>query len=140
MASIIDRKQDVVKRFQHFKSWDDRYRQLIHYGKKLAPMAEAIKTPNLLVPGCVSKVWLHHEHRKGKIFFQGDSDASITKGIIGILLYVYSGATPKEITQTPANFLEEIGLHDHLSTNRRNGLANMARLIHDYGARYYSGK
>lgn len=129
--SIVDRKREIVKRFQYFENWEDRYRQLIHYGKKLPPMPDDLRTPEILVPGCVSRVWLHHEWRGDQIFFRADSDASITKGIVGVLLYVYSGATAREIAKTSADFLQEIGLHEHLTANRRNGLANMIRLIQD---------
>ena len=132
--SIRVRVQDILKRFKHFDTWEDRYRQLIHYGKKLPPLDDQFKTKDLLVPGCLSKVWLHHTFEEGKIFFRADSDAAITKGIIGILLYIYSDATPKEILQTSTDFLQEIGLDEHLSLNRRNGLTNMAQLIQSYAS------
>ena len=134
--SIESKKKNIIERFKHFERWEDRYRQLIHYGKKLSPMADHLKNPDILVPGCLSKVWLYHEKRNGKVFFQADSDASITKGIIGILLHVYSGASPEEILQNPADFLGEIGLYEHLSQNRRNGLFNMLRLIESAATHY----
>ncbi|MCY4643484.1 MAG: SufE family protein [Bacteriovoracales bacterium] len=133
---IETRKQEIIKRFQYFEHWDDRYRQLIHYGKKLPSMPDEAKISRHLVPGCVSKVWLHHEWKEGRVFFQADSDATITKGIVGVLLHVYSGATPPEITGTPPDFLKEIGLDEHLSINRRNGLANMSKIIREKAALY----
>ena len=136
--NIEVRVQDILKRFKHFDAWEDRYRQLIHYGKKLPLMPDQLKTEDLLVPGCLSKVWLYHEFRGGRIFFQADSDASITKGIIGILLHVYSDATPREIIQTPTDFLQEIDLDEHLSLNRRNALGNMTRLIQNCASLHLS--
>ena len=129
-----ERKQEIIKRFTHFSHWDDRYRQLIAYGRKLPPMDPTFKTPQYLVPGCVSKVWLFCEEQGGRLYFQGDSDASITKGIVGVLLYLYSGATPQEITQCSGDFLETIQLQEHLTPNRRNGLAHMIQLIRNYAA------
>ncbi len=134
--SITARKDEVLKRFTSFDSWEDRYRQLIHYGKKIATMNSEEKADELLVPGCLSKVWLKHELRDGKIFFKADSDAAITKGIIGVLISVYSDSTPEEITSLSPDFLKEIGITDHLSMNRRNGLANMCKLIQGYGEKY----
>ena len=130
---IEARKQDILRRFQHFSAWEDRYRQLVAYGKKLSPLAKELKTDDILVPGCLAKVWLFHQWQGERLFLQADSDAAITKGIVGVLVHVYSGATAQEILHTPADFLQAIGLHDHLSMNRRNGLANMCKTIHSLG-------
>jgi len=130
--SVEERKNDIVKRLSHFSSWEDRYRQILHYGKKLEPLQEEFKTEEKLVRGCLSKVWLHHELRDGKVFYSADSDAAITKGIIALLVNVYSGGTPEEILGLSTDFLKEVGVTDHLSMNRRNGLVNMCKLIHLY--------
>ncbi len=134
--TIQDRKDEIVKKFKNFESWEDRYRQLIHYGKTLKPLNENERVEENLVPGCLSRVWLFHKFEDNKVIFKADSDAAITKGIIGILVYVYSNATPEEITNLTPSFLQEIGINDHLSMNRRNGLANMCKLISAYASKY----
>lgn len=127
--NIEERKDEIIKKFKNFDSWEDRYRQLIHYGKTLKPLNDEERKEENLVPGCLSRVWLHHELNEGNIIFKADSDAAITKGIIGVLVYVYSDATPEEVINMAPTFLQEIGINDHLSMNRRNGLANMCKLI-----------
>ena len=139
LSDIQKRVEEIVKRFQYFESWEDRYRQLIHYGKRLPPLLESLKTDDHLVPGCVSRVWICHKFEKGKIFFQGDSDASITKGIIGVFFYVYSGGTPEGVFSTSPNFMGLIGLRDHLSPNRRNGLASVEKVIRGIAQGYLEG-
>ena len=136
MSTIESRRDEIIKKFKNFDSWEDRYRQLIHYGKTLEPLAQEEKSDDNLVPGCLSKVWLHHKHEDDTIKFKADSDAAITKGIIGVLVFVYSGSKPKEIINFGPDFLQDIGINDHLSMNRRNGLANMCKIITACGLKY----
>ena len=130
--SIEDKKQDVIKRLSYFDSWEERYKQILHFGKKLPPMDESLKTEDRLVKGCLSRVWLAPEMIEGRLHFHADSDAAITKGIIALLLKVYSGETPADIVELDASFLEQVGITDHLSMNRRNGLVNMLGMIKLY--------
>jgi cysteine desulfuration protein SufE len=126
---IDDRINALIKDFQRFSDWEERYKHLIDLGKKMPPMNEANKIPANLVKGCQSQVWLHADLVDDKIIFEADSDASIVKGIIALLITVYSGSTPEEILSTKPTFLEEIGLREHLSMSRANGLNSMMKQI-----------
>lgn len=131
-TSIDNKKADVLKRLQGLESWEERYKQILFFGKKLPPMDEEKKIPANLVRGCLSKVWLSYQVIDGKVHYQADSEAAITKGIIALLLRVYSGELPQDILALDPEFLKEVGISDHLSMNRRNGLVNMVKLIMDY--------
>lgn len=129
---INERVEKLKQDFQSFTQWEDRYKHLIELGKKMAPMDEQFKTAENLVKGCQSQVWLHAELNNGKVLFSADSDASITKGIVALLVYVYSDSTPDEILSTKPTFLEDIGLREHLSMSRANGLTSMVKQISFY--------
>lgn len=129
---ITQRIESLVKDFTQFKDWEDRYRHLIDLGKKLPAMNEAEKTESNKVKGCQSQVWLSAKLENGKIFFEADSDASIVKGIVALLVEVYSGSTPDEILTTKPTFLEDLGLREHLSMSRANGLNSMMKQISFY--------
>ena len=127
---IADRTNALILDFKRFNDWEERYKHLIDLGKKMVPMEESNRIPANIVKGCQSQVWLHAELKDdGKIYFQADSDASIVKGIIALLVGVYSGSTPDEILTTKPTFLEEIGLREHLSMSRANGLNSMMKQI-----------
>lgn len=132
--SIADTQQQIVDEFSAMADWEDRYKRIIEYGRELAPMDEAFKTDKNKVKGCQSTVWLHAQADKGVVNFQGDSDAMIVRGLIALLLKVYSGATPAEIVATPPTFIESTGLAQHLSQTRANGLAAMVKQIKMYAA------
>jgi cysteine desulfuration protein SufE len=136
MLMITDRISKLVTQFNQFKDWEDRYKYLIELGKKMSPMDEAFKVPANLVKGCQSQVWLHAELKEDRIFFQADSDASIVKGIVALLVDIYSGATPDEILTTKPTFLEDIGLKEHLSMSRANGLNSMIKQISFFALAY----
>ena len=129
---INKRIEQIKKDFQNFSKWEDRYRHLIDLGKNMPVMKEEHKTATNLVKGCQSQVWLYAELEDGKIIFSADSDASIVKGIIALLVYVYSESTPDEILATKPTFLEDIGLREHLSMSRANGLTSMVKQISFY--------
>ena len=119
----------MVEDFSMFDEWLDKYEYLISLGKELEPFPEERKTEDRLIKGCQSRVWLDCEEREGKLFFAADSDALITKGIISLLVKVYSGRSRQEIAGDDFSFVEEIGLRENLSPTRAGGLAAMITTI-----------
>jgi cysteine desulfuration protein SufE len=129
MKERIDR---IKASFLKFSDWEDRYKELIQLGRNLAPYPEDKREEKYKIKGCQSQVWLYPEFKEGKIFFKADSDAVLVKGIVGLLLSVYSDSSPEEILATKPDFLKEIGITEHLSMNRSNGLAAMMKQIQMY--------
>ncbi len=127
--SLEEKKQQVVEDFSVYDEWLDKYEYLIELGKGLEAFPEEKKTEDRLIKGCQSRVWLDHELKDGKLYFQADSDAIITKGIISLLISVYSGRTPEEISADDFGFVAEIGLKENLSPTRANGLVSMIETI-----------
>jgi cysteine desulfuration protein SufE len=136
--SLADRITRIKERFLGKSDWEERYKELIQLGKALPPLAEEGRLEKYLVKGCQSQVWLYPQFREGRVFFQADSDAILVKGIVALLLEVYSDCTPQEILKTPADFLKDIGITEHLSMNRSNGLASMLKQIQMYALVYQS--
>lgn len=130
--NIEQRQKKIIDLFKDAKEWEERYRRMINLGRELPAMPSELKTEENKVKGCQSQVWLHGELQGEKIVFTADSDAAIVKGIVAILLHVYSGSTPEEILKTRPDFLEEMGLRQHLSMNRGNGLTAMVKQIQIY--------
>jgi cysteine desulfuration protein SufE len=130
--AIQERIEEIITKFNQFDDWEDRYRELIKLGKSLPEMTESYKTEDNKVKGCQSQVWLHPTFSEGIIKFEGDSDAAIVKGIVGVLLYVYSESTPMEILSAKPTFIDDIGLRQHLSMSRANGLNSMLKKISIY--------
>lgn len=129
----IDQIQDeVVEEFSAFDDWMDKYALLIDLGNSLPPLDERYKTENNLIEGCQSRVWLHAECDGGRIHFQAESDAVIVKGIVSLLIKVLSGHTPQEILDAHLYFIEQIGLTEHLSPTRSNGLLAMVKQMRLY--------
>ena len=129
MLTLEEKKQAVIEDFSLYEEWLDKYEYLIELGKNLDAYPEEKKTEDRLIKGCQSRVWLDYSLQDGKLFFQADSDAIITKGIISLLIGVYSGRTPEEIAADDFGFIEEIGLKENLSPTRANGLVSMIRTI-----------
>lgn len=129
---IQERVKTLVEEFSGFNDWEDRYKHIIAIGKDLTPMDEQYRQDQFKVKGCQSQVWLYPELDGDKIKFHADSDAAIVKGIIALLMRVYSGATPAEILATKPDFLDAIGLREHLSMSRANGLSSMVKQISMY--------
>lgn len=129
VTNIGQKIETLIADFRRFSDWEERYKHLIELGKNMPAMDEAHKVSANLVKGCQSQVWLHADLKDGRIVFEADSDASIVKGIIALLVSVYSGSTPDEILTTRPTFLEEIGLREHLSMSRANGLNSMMKQI-----------
>jgi len=132
--SIQQTQERIVREFNLFQDWTDRYEHIINLGKKLPPLDEQYRTEDNKVHGCQSQVWLHAEGQDGIVRFQADSDALIVKGLIALLLRVYNGRTPAEIILTEPAFITQIGLDRHLSPTRANGLGAMLKKIKRYAA------
>jgi len=130
--SIKTRVESLVQEFNTLTDWEERYKHIIQKGKALSEMEESHKVEKNLVKGCQSTVWFHAEMKEGKVLLQGDSDAAIVKGIVALLLYIYSESSPEEILATRPDFLDDIGLREHLSMSRSNGLSQMLKQISLY--------
>lgn len=130
--TIQELQNEVIEEFQDFDDWMDKYQLLIDLGSEQEPLAEQYKTPQNLIDGCQSRVWLQADYEDGKIYFQAESDALIVKGIVALLIRVLSGHTPQEILDADMAFLDEIGLKDHLSPTRSNGLLAMVKQMKAY--------
>lgn len=135
---MIERTTQIKQRFLQFKDWEDRYKELIVLGKHLGAYPEDKRDEKYKVKGCQSQVWLFPEFKEGRVYFHGDSDAILVKGIVGLLISVYSDATPDDILSTKPEFLQEVGITEHLSMNRSNGLAAMMKQIQMYAVVYKS--
>lgn len=125
--TIKEIQDSIVEEFSMFDDWMDRYSMLIEMGKDCPIIDAQYRNDNYLINGCQSRVWLHAEMKDGKVYFSADSDAVITKGIINLLIKVLSGQTPKDIVEADMSFLDEIGLKEHLSPTRSNGLLSMVK-------------
>lgn len=130
--TINEAQDQVIEEFSDFDDWMDKYQLLIDLGNEQAPIDEKYKTEQNLIEGCQSRVWLQADIVDGKIVFQAESDALITKGIIALLIKVLSGHTPDEILNADLYFVEKIGLKEHLSPTRSNGLLSMIKQIRMY--------
>lgn len=127
--TIKEIQEEIIEEFLMFDDWMQRYEHIIESGKALPKIAGEYKNEDHLIKGCQSRVWLHAEPKEDKLVFSADSDAILTKGIIALLLRVYSERTPEEILDTEPFFIEEIGLKEHLSPTRANGLLSMVKQI-----------
>ena len=130
--TINEIQDEIIEEFAEFTEWMDKYQMLIDLGNDLNALDPAYKNDQNLIDGCQSRVWLQCDIKDGKLVFTADSDALITKGIIALLIRVVSGHTPKEILDTDLYFIERIGLHQHLSPTRSNGLLSMVKKIKAY--------
>ena len=127
--TLEEKKQEVIDDFSMYEEWLDKYEYLIELGKALEPYPESEKTEDKLIKGCQSRVWLDAHMQDGRLWFKADSDAIITKGIISLLISVFSGRTPAEIVADDFSFIEQIGLKENLSPTRANGLVSMIETI-----------
>ena len=132
MATIQETQDEIIAEFSDFDDWLDRYQLLIDLGSEQEPLPAEYKTDNNLIEGCQSRVWLQADYVDGKVHFRAESDAMIVKGIVSLLIKVYSGRTPDEILNTEPRFVEAIGLKEHLSPTRSNGLLAMIRQMKLY--------
>ena len=134
--TISEQGKDLAESFSFMDDWTEKYQYMIDLSKSLDEMNLNYKTDENLIKGCQSKVWLHSSYEKGKIHFQADSDAIISKGIVAILLSVLNNRSPNEILSADLSFIDEIGLKEHLSPNRANGLSSMLKQIKFYALAY----
>lgn len=134
--TINEIQDEIIEEFAEFTEWMDKYQILIDLGNDLNALDPAYKNDQNLIDGCQSRVWLQCDIKDGKLVFTADSDALITKGIIALLIRVVSGHTPKEILDADLYFIERIGLHQHLSPTRSNGLLSMVKKIKAYALAY----
>lgn len=134
--TINEAQDEIVEEFKDLDDWMDKYQLLIDMGSDLQPLDEKYKTENNLIDGCQSRVWLQADYNDGKLTFTADSDALIVKGIIALLIQVVSGHTPKEILDADLYFIDRIGLKEHLSPTRSNGLLAMVKQMRMYALAY----
>ncbi len=132
MSTINEKQDEIIDEFSGFDDWLDRYQLLIDLGSEQPPLDEQYKTDNNLIEGCQSRVWLQADYVDGKVLFRAESDALIVKGIVALLIKVYSGHTPDEILGSDLYFVEAIGLKEHLSPTRSNGLLAMIKQMRLY--------
>ena len=134
--TINETQQEIIDEFSEVDDWMDRYAMIIDLGNSLPPIEEKYKTPEHLIEGCQSRVWLNAEERDGKVFFTADSDAIIVKCIIAMLIRVLNGHTPREILDADLHFINDIGLAENLSPTRSNGLLAMVKQMRLYAMAY----
>ena len=138
--TIQEIQEEIIDEFSMFDDWDERFQYTIDLGKSLPLIEEKYKTDENTIKGCQSKVWLHSEEKDGKIVFTADSDAIITKGIIAILIRVFSHQKANDILESDTAFIDKIGLKEQLSPTRANGLVSMIKQIKMYALAYDSRK
>jgi len=136
MSDIQQIQEEIIDEFALFDDWMQRYEYMIELGKALPLIDEQYKTEDYIIKGCQSKVWVHADMKDGKVVFTADSDAIITKGIIAILIRVFSNQIPKDIIEANTDFIDEIGLKEHLSPTRANGLVSMIKQLKMYALAY----
>ena len=134
--TINELQEEIIEEFEAFDDWLGRYELIVEYGKALKPMPEEQKTKQNLIDGCQSQVWFTAQLRDGQIFFTGDSDAILVKGMVALLIQVLNGHTPKEILDADLYFIDRIGLREHLSPTRSNGIAAMLKQMKLYALAY----
>lgn len=132
VRNIERKEQEIIDEFSLFDDWMDKYEHIISLGKELPLIEENLKTEDLLIKGCQSRVWLHAKLQDGKVIFTADSDAIITKGIINLLISVLSNEEPDTIVNADLSFIDQIGLKEHLSPTRSNGLVSMVKQMKLY--------
>lgn len=136
--TINEIQEEIIEEFNQFDDWLEKYSLLIDTGNSLEPLDSKYKMPENLIEGCQSKVWLQAEMKDGKVYFRGDSDAVLVKGIIALLIKVLSGHTPDEILNADLYFIDQIGLREHLSPTRSNGLLAMLKQMKLYALAFKS--
>jgi len=136
MQTMNEIQQEIIDEFSIYDDWMDKYAVIIEYGNALPPLDEKYKTPENIIEGCQSRVWLQTDYRDGKLWFQAESDAIIVKGLLAMVLRVFNGRTPDEIIGADLRFMKEIGLTEHLSPTRSNVLLSVIKQIRFYAIAY----
>lgn len=124
---ILEIEQELMDDFSMFETWEDKYEYLIDLGKKHSPLDPSFKTDDYKIKGCQSSVWIHSSYKDGLVYFEGDSDAVIVKGLVSLMIMVLNGQAPKDIVDAPLAFIDSIGLSSHLAQTRSNGLRAMIK-------------
>ena len=124
---ILEIEQEFMDDFSMFETWEEKYEYLIDLGKKLSPLDPSFKTDDYKIKGCQSSVWIHSSYKDGLVYFEGDSDAVIVKGLVSLMIMVLNGQAPKDIVDAPLAFIDSIGLSSHLAQTRSNGLRAMIK-------------
>ena len=138
MASIQDIQQDIIDEFDMFEEWMGKYEHIIDLGKSLPLIEEHYKTEDNLIKGCQSRVWLHAQHKDGKVIYTADSDAIMTKGIVALLVRAFSEQKAQDIVEADTDFINQIGLKEQLSPTRANGLVSMVKQMKLYALAFQS--
>ena len=138
MASIQDIQQDIIDEFDMFEEWMSKYEHIIDLGKSLPLIEEQLKTEDNLIKGCQSRVWLHAQHKDGKVIYTADSDAIMTKGIVALLVRAFSEQKAQDIVEADTDFIDQIGLKEQLSPTRANGLVSMVKQMKLYALAFQS--
>ena len=136
MSTINEIQDEIIEEFSALEDWMDRYALIIDLGNTLEPLPESDKTPTNIIEGCQRRVWITASYEGGKVYFRGESDAIIVKGIVSLLLRVLDGQTPQDILDSDLYFIKEIGLSEHLSPTRSNGLVSMLRQMRLFAAAF----
>ena len=136
MSTINEIQDEIIEEFSALEDWMDRYALITDMGNTLEPLTESDKTPTNIIEGCQSRVWITASYEGGKVHFRGESDAIIVKGIVSLLLRVLDGQTPQDILDSDLYFIKEIGLSEHLSPTRSNGLVSMLRQMRLFAAAF----
>lgn len=140
MSDILEVQQQIIDEFRALGDWTERYKHIIKQGRTLDPLDEQYKVDENLVRGCQSQVWLHTRFENGKVIFEADSDAAITKGLVALMVRFYSEQEPETIINTSPDFIKKIGMEQHLSPTRSNGLASMVKQMKIYAMAYKTKK
>ena len=138
MSDIQEKQEEIIDEFSMFDDWMQRYEYMIDLGKSLPLIEDEYKTDDNIIKGCQSRVWVNADYQDNKVVFKADSDAIITKGIVAILIRVFSGQKPEDIAKADTQFIDEIGLKEHLSPTRANGLVSMIKQLKAYALAYMS--
>ena len=136
--TIEEAQQEIIDEFEFLTDWMDKYEMIIQMGKDIPMIEVPYKTPENLIKGCQSQVWMHAEYKNGLLYFTADSDALITKGLVTLIIKVLSGHTPKEIMESRLHFIDDIGLKNHLSPTRSNGLLSMVKQMKNYAIAFHT--
>jgi cysteine desulfuration protein SufE len=136
--TIQETQSEIVKEFEQFTDWEEKYKRLIDLGREMKAIDESLKIEKYKLSGCQSQAWINAKLEDGKIIFEADSDAAIVKGLIALLIKAYSNHSPEEILSSPPDFLKKIGIDNHLSPTRQNGLGAMLKQIQMYAVAYKS--
>lgn len=132
MSTLLEIEKEILSDFELFDTWEEKYHYIIELGQKLGPLDDKYKIEEYKIKGCQSSVWLNGEERDGKLFFSADSDSTFVKGEIALLMMVLSGQTPEDVLEAKLEFIDALGLRQHIAVTRANGLASMIKQMKTY--------